>query len=110
MASLQKLTEHCQFGEGWEDALRDRLVCGIRDEAVRKCLLSMGHIQYPYHTLSNILTWYMAMPTDHNNTCCSVYYDLAPFHNATVMERILVGCIHVSFSPNRSFLEQSLIK
>ena len=23
MASLQKLTEHCQFGTGWEDALKD---------------------------------------------------------------------------------------
>ena len=40
MASLQKLTEHCQIGTGWDDALRDRVVCGIRDEAVRKRLLS----------------------------------------------------------------------
>ena len=39
MATLQKLTEHWQFGEGWEDALRDRLVCGIRDEVVRKRLI-----------------------------------------------------------------------
>ena len=46
VASLQKLTEHCQFGFGWEDALRDRLLCGIRDEAVRKRLLSKADLTF----------------------------------------------------------------
>ena len=46
MARLQKLTEHCQFGTRWEDALRGRLVCGIRDEAVRKHLLSKAELKF----------------------------------------------------------------
>ena len=46
VANLQKLTEHCQFGAGWDDALRDRIVCGIRDEVVRKRLLSKAELTF----------------------------------------------------------------
>ncbi len=31
VAELRKLTEHCNFGVTLNDALRDRLVCGIRN-------------------------------------------------------------------------------
>ena len=29
LAQLRKLTEHCKFRDNLEEALRDRLVCGI---------------------------------------------------------------------------------
>ena len=38
-AELRKLTEHCQFGAGLSDALRDRLVCGMHSETIQKKLL-----------------------------------------------------------------------
>ena len=34
IASLQKLAEHCAFGDSLSDMLRDKLVCGTRDEGV----------------------------------------------------------------------------
>ena len=37
-AELRKLASRCEFGEGLEDALRDRLVCGLREEVHRKRL------------------------------------------------------------------------
>ena len=40
MAALRKLAEHCEFGDGLNDTLRDRLVCGLRNEAVQKRLLT----------------------------------------------------------------------
>ncbi|MGH0173820.1 UNVERIFIED_CONTAM: hypothetical protein FKN15_066553 [Acipenser sinensis] len=40
IAELRRLAEHCQFGEGLGDALRDRLVCGIHNESTQKRLLT----------------------------------------------------------------------
>ena len=40
MAALRKLTERCEFKDYLEEALRDRLVCGLRNEAVQRRLLS----------------------------------------------------------------------
>ena len=40
MAALRKLTEHCEFRDYLEEALRDRLVCGLRSEVVQRRLLS----------------------------------------------------------------------
>ncbi|KAI7801955.1 hypothetical protein IRJ41_019354, partial [Triplophysa rosa] len=40
MAELRMLAEHCQFGEGLSDALRDRLVCGLHSESTQKRLLT----------------------------------------------------------------------
>ena len=40
MAALRKLTERCEFKDYLEEALRDRLVCGLRSEAVQRRLLS----------------------------------------------------------------------
>ena len=33
LAELRKLAVPCEFGETLDEALRDRLVCGLRDEA-----------------------------------------------------------------------------
>ncbi len=40
VAALRKLATKCDFGEFLNDALRDRVVCGIRDENTQKRLLS----------------------------------------------------------------------
>ncbi|KAL5475818.1 hypothetical protein EMCRGX_G025684 [Ephydatia muelleri] len=37
-AELQKLTEHCNFGPALNEALRDRLICGMRNQTVQKHL------------------------------------------------------------------------
>ena len=40
VAELRRLSTHCDFGDTLNDALRDRLVCGLRYESVQKRLLS----------------------------------------------------------------------
>lgn len=40
VAELRKLAEQCDFKEYLEEAIRDRLVCGIRNEAIQRKLLS----------------------------------------------------------------------
>ena len=40
VAHLRRLSKHCEFGAFLEDSLRDRLVCGLRSEAMQKHLLS----------------------------------------------------------------------
>ena len=40
MAELRKLTIHCQFRGYLDEALRDRLVCGLRNEAIQRKLLT----------------------------------------------------------------------
>ena len=40
VAELRRLATHCEFGDYLEQALRDRLVCGIRHENTQKRLLS----------------------------------------------------------------------
>ena len=44
VAELRKLTEHCKFGGTLNDALRDRLVCGIKNENIQKKLLSVSDL------------------------------------------------------------------
>ena len=39
-AALQNLATHCEFEGYLEQALRDRFVCGIRNEAIRRHLLA----------------------------------------------------------------------
>ena len=36
MAELRRLTTHCKFGAFLDEALRDRLVCGLRNEAIHR--------------------------------------------------------------------------
>ena len=40
IAELRRLSEHCKFGDGLSDALRDRLVCGLLHEGTQKRLLT----------------------------------------------------------------------
>ena len=40
MAELRKLSKHCDFKANLNDALRDRLVCGIKHGNIQKKLLS----------------------------------------------------------------------
>lgn len=46
VAELKKLSEHCQFGDGLNDALRDRLVCGILKESIQKRLLTEADLTF----------------------------------------------------------------
>lgn len=39
-AVLRKLATHCNFGVYLEEALRDRLVCGLQQETIQRRLLS----------------------------------------------------------------------
>ena len=40
VAALRKLSEHCEYGETLTDTIRDRLVCGIRDDRIQQQLLA----------------------------------------------------------------------
>jgi len=40
LAELKRLAERCSFGEFSEDALSDRLVCGLRSKAIQRKLLA----------------------------------------------------------------------
>ena len=45
VAELRKLSEHCDFKATLGDALRDRLVCGIKNENIQKRLLSKSDLK-----------------------------------------------------------------
>ena len=40
VASLRSLAEHCNYGQQLDEMLRDRRVCGIRDDSIQRRLLS----------------------------------------------------------------------
>ena len=44
VAELRRLATHCQFGNYFDEALRDRLVCGIRNSGIQKRLLSEAEL------------------------------------------------------------------
>ena len=44
--ALRKLSKHCNFGTNLNDALRDRFVCGLPNEAIQKKLLSVANLTY----------------------------------------------------------------
>ena len=46
VASLQRLAEQCAFGDSLSDMLRDRLVCGIREEGVQNRLLTKSDLTF----------------------------------------------------------------
>ena len=46
VAELRKLALHCQFGPYLMEALRDRLVCGLRSETQQKCLLAEHELTF----------------------------------------------------------------
>ena len=44
LAELRRLSTHCSFGDYLEQALRDRIVCGIRSENIQKRLLAEAEL------------------------------------------------------------------
>ncbi|CAH2100865.1 unnamed protein product [Euphydryas editha] len=46
IAALQEVASKCNFGTHAENACRDQLICGIRDENIRKKLLSVTNLNY----------------------------------------------------------------
>lgn len=46
VAQLRKLSEHCEFGDMLEDMLRDRLVCGCRDQHLQCKLLAESDLNF----------------------------------------------------------------
>lgn len=44
VAVLKRLSEHCEFGLSLNDTIRDRLVCGLRSEAIQKRLLTEANL------------------------------------------------------------------
>lgn len=42
VASLKTLAEHCEFNEVLNEAIRHRLVCGLRSEVIQKRLLTQN--------------------------------------------------------------------
>ncbi|KAM7296545.1 uncharacterized protein ISCGN_021703 [Ixodes scapularis] len=46
VADLRRLSEHCEFGVFLEDMLRDRLVCGVRDEGLQRRLLAESTLDF----------------------------------------------------------------
>ena len=44
VAELRKLATHCRFGGYLEEALRDRLVCGLREESTQRALLTENEL------------------------------------------------------------------
>ena len=62
MAQLRRLAEHCDFKEYWDQALRDRLVCGLRNESVQRRLLAESDL-----TLSRALELAQGMEAAERN-------------------------------------------
>ena len=46
VAELRRLATHCEFGEYLNDALRDRLVCGLCNNSIQKRLLSEANLTF----------------------------------------------------------------
>ena len=46
VAALKKMSQNCEFGQFLQDALRDRLVCGLRNDHIQKRLLSEDKLTF----------------------------------------------------------------
>ena len=44
LVELRRLAAHCEFGQFLDEALRDRLVCSLRNDAIQKRLLSEAEV------------------------------------------------------------------
>jgi len=47
VAELRNISEHCNFGVTLEDMLRDKLVCGIKDDRIQRRLLAEPQLKFP---------------------------------------------------------------
>ena len=48
IATLRRLSEHCNYGTVMEDMLTDRSVCGIRDDRIQQRLLSEATLDFDH--------------------------------------------------------------
>jgi len=62
VAELRRLATNCAFGAYLEEALRDRLVCGLRNESVQKRLLAEADL-----TLARAVQIAQGMEAAHKN-------------------------------------------
>eukprot|EP00731_Ephydatia_muelleri_P012303 Em0006g1197a len=46
VAELRRIAQHCEFGTVLEDLLRDRLVCGLRDDRAQRRLLAESKLTF----------------------------------------------------------------
>ena len=44
LVSLRKLAEHCEFNEFLNQALHDKLVCGLKNEMIQRKLLTVKEL------------------------------------------------------------------
>ena len=63
MAELRRLAVHYEFGNYLDQALRDRLVCGLRSENIQKRLLTEADL-----TLARAVGLAQGMEATHQNT------------------------------------------
>ncbi|XP_021359256.1 uncharacterized protein K02A2.6-like [Mizuhopecten yessoensis] len=59
VAQIRKLSEHCEFGDTLQEALRECLVCGLLNDSIQKKLLSVRELNY-----QNAVDIAIAMETD----------------------------------------------
>lgn len=50
VAELRRLAKYCNFGSTLDEMLRDRIVCGIQDEAIQRKLLAENKLTLPRAT------------------------------------------------------------
>ena len=62
MTALRALAETCDFGALKDQLIRDRIVCGVRDNAVRRKLLQESKLP-----LNNVLT-FVVLPKPHHSS------------------------------------------
>ena len=73
VAELRRLATNCKFGTHLEEALRDRFVCGLNNEATQKRLLIENDL-----TLRALSLFFQILPI--SNTGDSIAYNLATVH------------------------------
>ncbi|XP_064476854.1 uncharacterized protein K02A2.6-like [Ornithodoros turicata] len=64
VAELRRLSEHCAFGSTLDDMLRDRLVCGLRDESLQRRLLAESNLTFTLAQDKAIVAEYALRETD----------------------------------------------
>ena len=95
LADLRKMSEHCEFGQFLEDAIRDKFVCGMINSSIRKRLWTDENL-----TLEKATSIVFSLETSsHENELISIKSELLTVHNVT-KERLkcLDGTNHLADS------------
>ena len=67
VAKLKRLSEHCEFGGSLKEMLRDRFVCGLRDQRTTQRLLTEADLTF--HKAVSISTTMEAASKDSRELC-----------------------------------------